>query len=41
MSILDHLDIDTEHVHGDELPWVSAGKVSFRLLLRTGATTWL
>jgi 2,4'-dihydroxyacetophenone dioxygenase len=33
MSILDHLEIDTEHVHGDELPWVSAGKVSFRLLL--------
>jgi quercetin dioxygenase-like cupin family protein len=33
MSTLDHLEIDTEHVHGDELPWVSAGKVSYRLLL--------
>jgi 2,4'-dihydroxyacetophenone dioxygenase len=28
-----HLGIDTAHVHGDELPWVSGGNVTFRLLL--------
>jgi quercetin dioxygenase-like cupin family protein len=33
MSILDDVEIDTEHLHGDELPWVSNGNVAYRLLL--------
>jgi quercetin dioxygenase-like cupin family protein len=33
MTTLDELKIDTQHLHTDELPWVSDGKVAHRILL--------